>query len=146
MFGLVIYAVILSTLSMIYMLESNNCFGISTFIFDFKEFIADVYKIALIIILLLILYRMNNNKITFKKLYYLIVGSVLLLPIFALLMFNFVVLDSLMSSFYLLVVFLIISYIINHISGRIDKLYNIAIGNNEVLSKKRKGEKICKGK
>jgi len=148
MFGLTIYILILSTMSMFYMLESNNCFGygISTYMFDFKKFIFDTYKIVLIIILLSILYKMKDNKMTFRNLYYLVISSILLLPIFALLMFNFVILDSFMSSFYLLVIFMILSFIINQFSSRVDNLYNIAVGHNEVVVKKRKGEKICKGK
>ena len=49
-----------------------------------------------------------------------------------------------MSSFYLLVVFVVVNLIINQLTNRIDKLYDVAVGNIEM---NRKGDKkVCKGK
>ena len=49
-----------------------------------------------------------------------------------------------MSSFYLLVVFSVVVIIINQLTNRIDKLYDIAVGSNE--TKDKGGKKICKVK
>ena len=74
-------------------------------------------------------------------------NNLLFLPISALLIYNFVVLGSLMTNFYLLVVFVVIMFIINQLTTRVDKLYSIAVGE---VNENRKGEnkvcKKCKGK
>lgn len=70
------------------------------------------------------------------------VSGLLFLPVSALLIYNFVTLKSLMSSFYLLVVFSILMIIINQLTNRIDRLYNIAVGSNEI--KKRKERKYAR--
>ena len=71
-------------------------------------------------------------------------SGLLFLPVSALLIYNFVALKSLMSSFYLLVVFSVLMIIINQLTNRIDRLYDIAVGSNEI--KEKKGKKICKEK
>lgn len=51
-----------------------------------------------------------------------------------------------MSSFYLLVLYVVVTSVIGFVSKRIDTLYDIAVGSVEV-NKNRKGDKkLCKGK
>ena len=78
------------------------------------------------------------------KIFCILVSGLLFLPVSALLIYNFVELKSLMSSFYLLVVFSVLMIIINQLTNRIDRLYDIAVGSNEI--KEKKGKKICKEK
>lgn len=66
------------------------------------------------------------------------VSGLLFLPVSALLIYNFVTLKSLMSSFYLLVVFSVLMIIINQLTNRIDRLYNIAVGSNEINKRKER--------
>ena len=104
----------------------------------------DVYIATFIITSFVVLYFSRKQKYSFNKFIYIIVNSLLFLPVSALLIYNFVALGSLMSSFYLLVVFSVVVIIINQLTNRIDKLYNIAVGSNE--TKDKGGKKICKGK
>ena len=79
-----------------------------------------------------------HNRYSLNKIFCILVSGLLFLPVSALLIYNFVELKSLMSSFYLLVVFSVLMIIINQLTNRIDRLYNIAVGSNEIKEKKGK--------
>ena len=112
--------------------------------FDFKKFILDIYIVTFIITLFVVLYLSRKQRYSLNKIFCILVSGLLFLPVSALLIYNFVALKSLMSSFYLLVVFSVLMIIINQLTNRIDRLYDIAVGSNEI--KERKGKKICKEK
>lgn len=145
--GLALYCVVLATNSIFCLFERYICcdneITLLNFI-DFKGLVFDVYIATFIITSFVVLYSSRKQKYSFKKFIYIIVDSLLFLPVSALLVYNFVVLGSLMSSFYLLVVFSVVIIIINQLTTRIDKLYDIAVGSNE--TKEKGGKKICKGK
>ena len=145
--GLAFYFVVLATNSIYCLFDRyvccNNEISLLSFI-DFKGFVLDVYIATFIITSFVVLYFSRKQKYSFNKFIYIIVNSLLFLPVSALLIYNFVALGSLMSSFYLLVVFSVVVIIINQLTNRIDKLYNIAVGSNE--TKDKGGKKICKGK
>ena len=111
---------------------------------NFRGFILDVYIATFIITSFVVLYFSRKKNYSFMKVIYIIVNSLLFLPVSALLVYNFVILGSLMSSFYLLVVFSVVIFVINQLTTKIDKLYDIAVGNNEI--KEKGGKKICKEK
>ena len=61
--------------------------------------------------------------------------GILLIPEIVLLIIHFAVFSSLMSSFYYLVVTVAMILIVNSITVRIDKLYELATGENELKTK-----------
>ena len=145
--GLAIYCVILATNSIFCLHDKFICcdteISILSFI-NFRNFVLDIYIATFIIALFVVLYFSRKQKYSMKQVINVIANSLLFLPVSSLLVYNFVVLGSLMSSFYLLVVFVVVNLIINQLTNRIDKLYDVAVGNIEM---NRKGDKkVCKGK
>lgn len=144
---LALYCVLLATNSIFCLFDRYVCceneLTLLNFV-NFRGFILDIYIATFIITSFVVLYFSRKKNYSFMKVIYIIVNSLLFLPVSALLVYNFVILGSLMSSFYLLVVFSVVIFVINQLTTKIDKLYDIAVGNNEI---KEKGEKkICKEK
>lgn len=142
--SLVIYILVICTNSLIYLFDRtvhyNNELNISSLI-DFKKFIVDVYIATTIIASFVVFYISRLKKCSLNKNIFLLMNTLLILPVSVLLIYNFVVLGSFMRCFYLLVVFSVVMIIINQLTNRIDKLYDIAVGQIN-----RKGDKVCKGK
>lgn len=145
--GLILYCIILTTNSIFCLFDKYICcekeLTLLSYV-DFKKFILDIYIVTFIITLFVVLYLSRKQRYSLNKIFCILVSSLLFLPVSALLIYNFVALKSLMSSFYLLVVFSVLMTIINQLTNRIDRLYDIAVGSNEI--KERKGKKICKEK
>lgn len=75
-----------------------------------------------------------------------IAEGLLFLPISALLTYNFMLLGSLMRSFYLVVAVAVVIFFIESLAKRIDRLYELAVGSTDE-NKNRKGDnKVCKKK
>lgn len=122
----------LITQSLIY-LTSINVININKFI----DFILDIYNICLItlvFVITLIAIKKKNVKDT-KEIIMMFICGILLIPEIVLLIIHFAVFSSLMSSFYYLVVTVAMILIINSITVRIDKLYELATGENELKTK-----------
>lgn len=122
----------LVTQSLIY-LTSVNVININKFI----DFILDIYNICLItlvFVITLIAIKKKNVKDT-KEIIMMFICGILLIPEIVLLIIHFAVFSSLMSSFYYLVVTVAMILIINSITVRIDKLYELATGENELKTK-----------
>ena len=122
----------LITQSIIY-LTSVNVININKFI----DFILDIYNICLItlvFVITLIAIKKKNVKDT-KEIIMMFICGILLIPEIVLLIIHFAVFSSLMSSFYYLVVTVAMILIINSITVRIDKLYELATGENELKTK-----------
>ena len=145
--GLILYFIILATDSIFCLFDKYICcekeLTLLSYV-DFKKFILDIYIVTFIITLFVVLYLSRKQRYSLNKIFCILVSGLLFLPVSALLIYNFVALKSLMSSFYLLVVFSVLMTIINQLTNRIDRLYDIAVGSNEI--KERKGKKICKEK
>lgn len=145
--GLILYCIILTTNSIFCLFDKYICcekeLTLLSYV-DFKKFILDIYIVTFIITLFVVLYLSRKQRYSLNKISCILVSGLLFLPVSALLIYNFVALKSLMSSFYLLVVFSVLMTIINQLTNRIDRLYDIAVGSNEI--KERKGKKICKEK
>ena len=82
-----------------------------------------------------VFYYSKKSKITKKNAFKIMAICLLFLPISALLNYNFIILGSLMRSFYLVVVMLIITIFIDSLNGQINKLYKIATEGNEKVVK-----------
>ncbi len=122
----------LITQSLIY-LTSVNVININKFI----DFILDIYNICLItlvFVIILIAIKKKNVKDT-KEIIMMFICGILLIPEIVLLIIHFAVFSSLMSSFYYLVVTVAMILIVNSITVRIDKLYELATGENELKTK-----------
>ena len=122
----------LVTQSLIY-LTSVNIININKFI----AFILDVYNICIITLVFaitLIAIKKKNIKST-KEIIMMFICGILLIPEIVLLIIHFAVFSSLMSSFYYIVVTLAILLIINSITLKIDELYGVAVGENELKTK-----------
>lgn len=122
----------LITQSLIY-LTSVNVININKFI----DFILNIYNICLItlvFVIILIAIKKKNVKDT-KEIIMMFICGILLIPEIVLLIIHFAVFSSLMSSFYYLVVTVAMILIINSITVRIDKLYELATGENELKTK-----------
>lgn len=144
---LAIYVLILCTNSLLCLFNiiSDNELNFLRSI-NFRNLIYNTYKITFIIILLVTLYYGYKRNCSIGKLISNLIKSIIFLPISVLLIYNFLMLGNLMNSFYLLVIFVVMEWVINSFIARIDKLYGIAVGSIEV-NKNRKGDKkICKGK
>ena len=146
-FALALYCIMLSSDSIFCLYDKLICcdtnINLLNFI-DFKKFVIDIYIVTFIISLFVVLYYGRKQKYSLKKIIFIILNSLTFLPIAVLLVYNFVVLGSLMSSFYLLVVFSVVIFIINQLTSRIDRLFEIAVGSIEINGKGDK--KVCKGK
>lgn len=107
-----------------------------------SSWIINIYKISIIIIMLSLLFYKRKNY-SFEKLGYTFLGSLLVIPLIVLMIFHFAVLGSLMSSFYLVVLFVVIILTINKVISRINVLYDAATKVVENKTK-RKGEKYAR--
>lgn len=144
---IIIYFIILSTNSIFCLYDRliccNNEVNLLSFV-DFRKFLLDTYIATFIIFVFVVLYISRKKKDSLNNIINIFMISLLFLPVSILVVYNFVVLGSLMRSFYLLVVFSVVIFIINQLTNRIDKLYNLAVGNMEM---NRKGDKkVCKEK
>lgn len=137
--GLILYFIILATNSIFCLFDKYICcekeLTLLSYV-DFKKFILDIYIVTFIITLFVVLYLSRKQRYSLNKIFCILVSGLLFLPVSALLIYNFVELKSLMSSFYLLVVFSVLMIIINQLTNRIDRLYNIAVGSNEIKERK----------
>lgn len=145
MIAITFYCVVICTNSLFCLYDKMLCcdsaIDLLTFI-NFKDFVLDIYIATFIIISFVVLYFGRKENYSTKKFIQILMNSLLFLPVSALLIYNFVVLGSLMLNFYLLVIFVVMIFIVNQLESRIDKLYNIAVGE---VRENRKGEnKICK--
>lgn len=107
-----------------------------------SSWIINIYKISIIVITLSLLFYKRKNY-SFEKLGYIFLGSLLIIPLIVLMIFHFAVLGSLMSSFYLVVLFVVIILTINKVINRINLLYDAATKVVENKTK-RKGEKYAR--
>lgn len=151
----IVYCLYLSTDTIFCLFDRLSCCSNEQTIInmiDIKKFVFDTYIITFIMMLFVVLYYGKKNKLSLKRIFQICSLSLFFLPISALLNYNFMILGSLMCSFYLLVITVVIVLSIDFIRNRIDKLYDLAVGVQEVrdvneVDKNRKGEnKKCKRK
>lgn len=151
----IVYCLYLSTDTIFCLFDRLSCCSNEQTIInmiDIKKFVFDTYIITFIMMLFVVLYYGKKDKLSLKRIFQICSLSLFFLPISALLNYNFMILGSLMCSFYLLVITVVIVLSIDFIRNRIDKLYDLAVGVQEVrdvneVDKNRKGEnKKCKRK
>lgn len=134
---IVIYIVYLSTNSLKYLWNNNLInYQITE---NLDDFIFNTYIITLIVELFVIGYFTYKNKYSISKIFKLIILCILLLPVAVLINYNFNLLNSFMSSFYLIVVLVLIMLSIKFFTMKIDNLYKIAVEGSK-NNKDRKGE------
>lgn len=138
-FALVVYCISLSTNSLIHLWNNSN-YAFLQKIEDFKSFLINTYIITFVVSLFIIGFASYKYKYSIEMIYKLIILSLLLLPIAVLINYNFNLLNSFMSSFYLIVVLAVVMLSINYFTIKIDKLYKLAVEGSEII-KNRKGEK-----
>ena len=138
-FALVVYCISLSTNSLIHLWNNSN-YAFLQKIEDFKTFLINTYIITFVVSLFIIGFASYKYKYSIEMIYKLIILSLLLLPIAVLINYNFNLLNSFMSSFYLIVVLAVVILSINYFTIKIDKLYKLAVEGSEII-KNRKGEK-----
>ena len=116
---------------------SNNLIQLSN-----STWIINIYKISIIAIMFSLLFYKNRNY-SIEKLGYIFLGSLLIIPLIVLMIFHFAVLGNLMSSFYLVVLFVVVILAMNKLINRIIVLYDAAtkVVENKM---KRKGEKYAR--
>lgn len=151
--GVIIYCLYLSTNTIFCLFDKLGCCNDELTLLsmiDLRKFVFNTYTITFIMMLFVVLYYGKRNKLSMKKIIAIIGMSLLFLPISALLNYNFMILGSLMCSFYLFVVTVVIVLSIDFIRNKIDKLYELAVGGKEEVNevdKNRKGDnKKCKRK
>lgn len=145
---LMLYILYLCTTSLFCLFDKITCCNNMEILnqLNFKTMVFNTYKITFIITVLLVIYYSRKNKYTVKKVISSIFNGLLFLPISVLLIYNCMMLGSLMRSFYLLVVFVVITFVTNSISSRINNLHDIAVGSIEVEKNRKGDKKLCKGK
>lgn len=131
MFSLFIF-VLLITQSIIY-LSGVTIFNVNMII----HLITDVYNVMIIMLIFGLIFMIIKKKLNEKELLIMIVIGFLLLPEILLLVVHFAVFGSFMFSFYYMVILIIVMILINHLITRIDELYNIATGSNELKMKEK---------
>ena len=129
MFSLFIF-VLLITQSIIY-LSGETIFNVNMII----HLITDVYNVMIIMLIFGLIFMIIKKKLNEKELLIMFVIGFLLLPEIILLVVHFAVFGSFMFSFYYMVILIIVMILINHLITRIDELYNIATGSNEIKMK-----------
>lgn len=129
MFSLFIF-VLLITQSIIY-LSGETIFNVNMII----HLITDVYNVMIIMLIFGLIFMIIKKKLNEKELLIMFVIGFLLLPEILLLVVHFAVFGSFMFSFYYMVILIIVMILINHLITRIDELYNIATGSNELKMK-----------
>lgn len=150
---IVVYCLYLSTNTIFCLFDKLSCCGdeISlTSLIDLRKFVFDTYVITFVMMLFVVLYLGKKNKLNLKNIIINIFRLLLFLPISALLNYNFMILGSLMSSFYLVIFVAVIIFSIDYLTKKIDRLYEIAVSGKEVMvvvDKNGKGDnKKCKKK
>ena len=131
MFSLFIF-VLLITQSIIY-LSGETIFNVNMII----HLITDVYNVMIIMLIFGLIFMIIKKKLNEKELLIMFVIGFLLLPEILLLIVYFAVFGSFMFSFYYMVILIIVMILINHLITRIDELYNIATGSNELKMKEK---------
>ena len=131
MFSLFIF-VLLITQSIIY-LSGETIFNVNMII----HLITDVYNVMIIMLIFGLIFMIIKKKLNEKELLIMFVIGFLLLPEILLLVVHFAVFGSFMFSFYYMVILIIVMILINHLITRIDELYNIATGSNELKMKEK---------
>ena len=131
MFSLFIF-VLLITQSIIY-LSGVTKFNVNMII----HLITDVYNVMIIMLIFGLIFMIIKKKLNEKELLIMFVIGFLLLPEILLLVVHFAVFGSFMFSFYYMVILIIVMILINHLITRIDELYNIATGSNELKMKEK---------
>lgn len=131
MFSLFIF-VLLITQSIIY-LSGVTIFNVNMII----HLITDVYNVMIIMLIFGSIFMIIKKKLNEKELLIMFVIGFLLLPEIILLVVHFAVFGSFMFSFYYMVILIIVMILINHLITRIDELYNIATGSNELKMKEK---------
>ena len=106
-FALVVYCISLSTNSLIHLWNNSN-YAFLQKIEDFKTFLINTYIITFVVSLFIIGFASYKYKYSIEMIYKLIILSLLLLPIAVLINYNFNLLNSFMSSFYLIVVLAVV--------------------------------------
>ncbi len=99
---------------------------------DLKEFVLNTYIITFVIIMFLNGYYGKKNNLNCKNITIILIKSILFLPCSALLSYNFLILGSLMRSFYLVVVVAVIILSIDYILKKINRLYDVAVNGTAV--------------
>lgn len=131
MFSLFIF-VLLITQSIIY-LSGVTIFNVNMII----HLITDVYNVMIIMLIFGLIFMIIKKKLNEKELLIMFVIGFLLLPEILLLVVHFAVFGSFMFSFYYMVILIIVMILVNHLITRIDELYNIATGSNELKMKEK---------
>lgn len=131
MFSLFIF-VLLITQSIIY-LSGVTIFNVNMIIY----LITDVYNVMIIMLIFGLIFMIIKKKLNEKELLIMFVIGFLLLSEILLLVVHFAVFGSFMFSFYYMVILIIVMILINHLITRIDELYNIATGSNELKMKEK---------
>ena len=131
MFSLFIF-VLLITQSIIY-LSRITIFNVNMII----HLITDVYNVMIIMLIFGLIFMIIKKKLNEKELLIMFLIGFLLLPEILLLVVHFAVFGSFMFSFYYMVILIIVMILINHLITRIDELYNIATGSNELKMKEK---------
>lgn len=147
--GLLIYCLYLSTNTIFCLFDRFNCCHNNQLLInlvDIKKFVFNTYIITFIILLFVVFYLSRKNKYNAEKMSSVIIEILLFLPTSSLLTYNFMLLESLMRSFYLFIVFVVIVLSINFVTDKIDRLYGIAIGSTEEHKNRKGDKKVCKEK
>lgn len=152
-FLIIIYCLYLSTNTIFSIFDNFNCLNNNANLIkliDLRKFVLNTYIITFVIMMFLVVYYGKKNNLNCKNIINTLIKSILFLPCSALLNYNFMILGSLMRSFYLVVVVAVIILSIDYILKRINRLYDLAVNGtavNIVVNKNGKGDnKKCKKK
>lgn len=152
-FLIIIYCLYLSTNTIFSIFDNFNCLNNNTNLIkliDLRKFVLNTYIITFVIMMFLVVYYGKKNNLNCKNIINTLIKSILFLPCSALLNYNFMILGSLMRSFYLVVVVAVIILSIDYILKRINRLYDLAVNEtavNIVVNKNGKGDnRKCKKK
>lgn len=147
LFLIIIYCLYLSTNTIFSIFDNFNCLNNNANLIkliDLRKFVLNTYIITFVIMMFLVVYYGKKNNLNCKNIINILIKSILFLPCSALLNYNFMILGSLMRSFYLVVVVAVIILSIDYILKRINRLYDLAVNGtavNIVVNKNGKGEK-----
>ena len=152
-FLIIIYCLYLSTNTIFSIFDNFNCLNNNANLIkliDLRKFVLNTYIITFVIMMFLVVYYGKKNNLNCKNIINTLIKSILFLPCSALLNYNFMILGSLMRSFYLVVVVAVIILSIDYILKRINRLYDLAVNEtavNIVVNKYGKGDnRKCKKK
>lgn len=152
-FLIIIYCLYLSTNTIFSIFDNFNCLNNNTNLIkliDLRKFVLNTYIITFVIMMFLVVYYGKKNNLNCKNIINTLIKSILFLPCSALLNYNFMILGSLMRSFYLVVVVAVIILSIDYILKKINRLYDLAVNEtavNIVVNKNGKGDnRKCKKK